>query len=511
MNKKHILLLLIISFLVVAFMASATYLFVPNTVKSVFSNLFHKELDLQRSESLRAQGGSESGQSPVSLDSFIKANDVSESEEERIDSDMKKLTGLYKHLNRNYLWNIDYDKVYDAMATAMFDTLGDKYTYYVKEENTDDYKEEITGQYGGLGFYFSKTFLNYQNPDKEETMYCYISQVFPNSPASRGGLLSGDYITHINGQDVVSLEANECANLIKGEVGSEVELTIKRGESVFNAVFKRAVVIVPTVEYSMLEDSIGYMLILKFTQDTFNKVYTALKDLRTQGMKSLIIDLRDNPGGDVDIALEIANLFVEKEKLLTIKYKDEKNNVTFNATNGVLVPENIKIAVLINGGTASSSEVLSASLRDNGRATLIGTKSFGKGIMQVVVPYMDGYASVTTAGLIPPSGNEYHNEGLIPDIEVQGVIIKDEEREAFNALSKDKVATEFIEKHKDFTLENVNEFVRENSDKGISKEVLQILIRNEYYLHMNYDDRPKVDTYFDTQIKRAIEFLTSGK
>ena len=521
MKKKFILLIIVISLFVLAFVFSASVFFVPDAVNSVFSHFFGRPLDVARGlsesaediESLAASPGRGSGNinggyiEPVSYMEYADPENVSESEEIRIESDMKRLEGLYRQLNRYFLWDIDYDKVYDAMATAMFETLDDKYSYYIKEENAEDYKEEITGKYGGLGFYFSKTLVAYQEQEKDETLYAHLSQVFPNTPASRGGLLAGDLITHIDGEDVVPLEADDCARRIKGEVGTDVTLTVKRGAHVFDVTMRREMITVPTIEYAMLDGNIGYILILEISKDTVNKVGLALMDLRNQGMESLIIDVRDNPGGDVDTTLNIINFFVSDKDILTIRYKDESQSVTYHATKSTLIPEDIKIAVLINGGTASSAEVLSAALRDNGRATLIGTKSFGKGIMQVIVPYGEGYMSVTTASLIPPSGEEYHKIGLSPDIEVKGITVEEDERDTFNALVKEGVASAFVDSNKDYTRENVERFVSENSGRGVAPDVLRLLIRGEYYRRMTYDERPKVDTWFDPQIRAAVDYL----
>lgn len=430
------------------------------------------------------------------------------SQEQIIDMDMRKLTGLYKYLNKQYLWDIDYDAIYDAMATAMFETLGDQYSYYVKADNANDYEEETTGKYGGLGFYFSKNFINYQNAEDEQTLYCNVSQVFPNTPSARAGIHSGDMITHINGQDIIPLEATDCAKLIKGEPGSEVTVTIKRNGASFDVTMKREEITVPTVEYAMLTDKIAYMLILKFSSDTLSKVSTSLQELKKLGMKSLIIDLRDNPGGDVDVTLGIANYFIKDKDLLSVKYKNAADNVLYKASSEITVDNDVKIAILINGGTASSAEILSSALRDNGRATLIGTKTFGKGIMQIVAPYGNGYASITTASFIPPSGKEIHKIGVEPDIEVQPIIIEENEREAYKILLESKICENFVELNPKYTIANVEKFVAENRSSELKDDVLRIAVRNAYYQSMDYDLQPKADSWFDPQVKKAVEILS---
>ncbi len=508
MKKKHVALIIIVTVLVVTAAATAAYLWAPEVIETVTS-YFVKNHD---NAHLEIEGVKESVLEnnivePTSYQSFIQSSNGTVGEDQIIDIDMKRLTGLYKLLQKHYLWDIDYDAVYDAMATAMFDTLGDKYSYYVKAEDSEEYEEETTGKYGGLGFYFSKNFVKYQDPEKEDTLFCNISQVFPNTPSSRGGMLAGDMIIKIEGQDVTDLEATDCAKLMKGEIGTSVTITVKRKDKVFDLTLTREEISVPTVEYTMLDDHIAYMLILKFSPDTVNKVGLALSELVNQGMKGLIIDLRDNPGGDVEATLNIANYFISGKDLLTISYKDKSKNTVFRASKQILVNENIPLVCLINGGTASSAEILSSTLRDNGRATLVGTTSFGKGIMQVISPYSEGYASITTASFVPPSGNEIHKIGVQPDIVVDSIVVGDEERDIFKQMEEDKIFEKFVEKHPSYTKKNVAKFLSENKDCGIKPEVLQILIRNEYYLKMTYDQRPKADTWFDPQIKKALEIL----
>ncbi|MBR4121651.1 MAG: PDZ domain-containing protein, partial [Spirochaetales bacterium] len=237
---------------------------------------------------------------------------------EIISRDMATLERLYQYVEKNYLYDIDYDAVYEAMATALFDALGDKYTYYVTADESEDYEEEVSGTYGGLGIYFSKTYVDYQDIDDESTIYAIITQVFPNTPSSKAGLKAGDYIIEIGGESVVEMEATECAKKMKGEPGTSVELTIKRGDTIFTIPITRAIITVPTVEYEMIEGTgTAYLRILEFSSSTYRSIAEALVELSNVGMQKLIIDLRDNPGGDVDVTLAISDMFISDAKLLS--------------------------------------------------------------------------------------------------------------------------------------------------------------------------------------------------
>ena len=429
---------------------------------------------------------------------------------EIISRDMATLERLYQYVEKNYLYDIDYDAVYEAMATALFDALGDKYSYYVPAEESDDYEEEVSGTYGGLGIYFSKTYVDYQDTEDESTLYAIISQVFPNTPSSKAGLKAGDYILEIGGESVVEMEATECAKKMKGEPGTSVELTIKRGDSIFKIDITRAIITVPTVEYAMIDGTTtAYLRILEFSQSTYKAITEAIDSLGKAGMEKLIIDLRDNPGGDVDVTLAIADLFISDSKLLSISYKDTSKNVTYVANNGVTVDPDVEVAILVNGGTASSAEIFSTAMKDNGRAVLFGTTTYGKGVMQVISSFGDGYTSITTASFVGPSGKTIHGEGVEPDYVIEEITVQDEELDAYTELLNSKAVETFVDKNPDFTDANIEKFAAEQAETGIREIVLLLVARNEYLSRMNYDDRPLADIVYDNVCKEAFEFLQS--
>lgn len=436
------------------------------------------------------------------------ANTTSSVGSEKISRDMATLERLYQYVEKNFLYEIDYDAVYEAMATALFDTLGDKYSYYVKAEASESYEEEVTGTYGGLGIYFSKTYVDYQDPDDESTIYCLITQVFPNTPAARAGLKAQDYIIAIDGEDVNELEANDCAKRMKGEVGTQVELTIKRNDSIFSVTIKREVIVVPTTDYTMLDKNVGYLVINEFSTGTDLAVYKALVDMQSKGMDKMILDLRNCPGGDVDVALTIADMFIDGGKLLTVSYKDESKNITYKANSQVVLPTSVKVIVLINGGTASSAEILSSALQGSGRATVMGSTSYGKGIMQMISSFGTGYTSLTTASFVGPSGDTIHENGVKPDYEVEEITVLDEELDAYTALLESKRIEEYVDSNPEMSRQNIENFATQNPDTGLRAEVVNLLVRNEYYSRLITDDIPVADTVFDNVIKAAYEMLT---
>ena len=427
---------------------------------------------------------------------------------EIISRDMATLERLYQYVEKNYLYDIDYDAVYEAMATALFDALGDKYTYYVTADESEDYEEEVSGTYGGLGIYFSKTYVDYQDIDDESTIYAIITQVFPNTPSSKAGLKAGDYIIEIGGESVVEMEATECAKKMKGEPGTSVELTIKRGDTIFTIPITRAIITVPTVEYEMIEGTgTAYLRILEFSSSTYRSIAEALVELSNVGMQKLIIDLRDNPGGDVDVTLAIADMFISDAKLLSISYKDPSKNVTYAATDSVTVSPDVEVAILVNGGTASSAEIFSSAMKDNNRAVLFGETTYGKGVMQVISSFGDGYTSITTASFVGPSGKTIHGEGVEPDFTIEEIVVEDEELEAYTELLNSKAVETFVDQNPDFTEENAEKFAKEQAGTGLREIVLLLVARNEYLSRMDYDERPLADIVYDNACKAAYEYL----
>lgn len=428
---------------------------------------------------------------------IIQGN-TSSSGNARIEQDMSALTRLYKLVEKSYLYDIDYNAVYNAMAKAMFEALDDPYSEFIPAEDTATFEEETNGVYGGLGIVFTK-------PEE----YCQIEQVYANTPAAKVGLAAKDKITHINGEPVDELTSTECANRMKGPVGETVTLTILRNTTSFDLTISRARISVPVIDYTMIGDDVGYLFISAFHSSTPYEACEALIELTDKGMKKLIIDLRDCPGGDVDACLSIADMFISDSELIKVSYKDESQNVIYWANKSVVISPDVEIVVLVNGGTASSAEILSSTLKDNNRATVIGSTTYGKGIMQIVTSFGDAEYKLTTASYLPPSGQEIHKVGITPDIIVEDVTVEEDEVDAYLELYNSDLIPAFVEEHPEFTLENVNLFVELHPEIQLRPIVIKLLVRNQYYLNFDYADQPIVDTMFDTCVIKALEILNN--
>lgn len=427
---------------------------------------------------------------------------------DQIDEDMERIEYLYRYIDTYFYQDVDYQKAYEAMATALFESLGDKYSYYIVAEDKDDYVETALGKYGGLGLYFSKTYIQYQNEGDPTTLYCVIDRVFPNTPCSRAGLRSDDLIIAIDDTDVIPLEATECARMMKGDPGTTVKLTVRRGEQTFELVLTREMVNVPTVQYTTIEDgTIGFIEITEFTSSTWNAFVSAILEFTQADVKGIIIDLRSNGGGDISVALSIADSFIRKGDLLTVTYKGGEKDV-YTARTQTLVPSSVKVALLVNGSSASSSEILTGAMKDNGRAKIIGTQTYGKGIMQAVTSYGDGYISLTEASFTTSGREAIHGVGIEPDIEVPELVMTEEEAEAYTAIYNDRIIAKYVDEHPDFTDENIEAFAIDTEKYGeIRHEVLRVLVRYEYINRLPGDQQFIIDPDYDDCVRAAIEYI----
>lgn len=423
------------------------------------------------------------------------------------------LGNLYSYLDANYLYEIDNTKMQNAVISAMIDSLGDKYSYYVTPDEAEEYKEESDGKYVGIGTYLTKVNPAYIDWDDPTTYMVVITSPFPGGPADRAGLRAGDLISHVNGEEIYELNATDASKKIRGTAGESITLTVHRGSAVFDITLMPEEITTPSTSKTILEGNIGYLAITEFSKTTYESVRDDVASLVADGATSLIIDLRNNGGGVVDSSLSIANMFVENNKvLMTTKFKEGSNNkdTSYTSNEYLAVPLDFPVVVLVNGGTASASEILTGALRDNNRAIVVGSQTYGKGIMQYSISFMGGYLNVTVANYYTPSGTSIHEVGITPDFIVNTPEYTDEELKAYAEFVNGDYISSWLESHSDYSKENILAFAEEYKDSGVPESLLCLLIRNEYIYSLDYDKRPVADTEFDSQLKKAVEVIQSG-
>ena len=324
-------------------------------------------------------------------------------ENERV---LLKLRKLETYIRGYYIDEIDEKQLEDYLYYGLVAGMGDPYAAYYNEEETKSLVDSSSGNYCGIGAVFSQNLM---------TGIITVSKVYEDCPSFEAGMLPGDILYMVEGEEVTGMDLTTVVSKIKGEEGTEVTISMLRGEEVLDFTMKRQVIEVPTIEHEMLADQIGYIMISEFDGVTSAQFETALMELKQEGMKKLIIDLRNNGGGSVDAVSKIADLLLPEGLIVKTVYNDGKELERTSDASWVEVP----MAVLINGASASASEILSGALQDYKVAAIIGTQSYGKGVVQSTLDLQDGTAlRVTSAKYYTPNGNNIHGVGITPDVEI---------------------------------------------------------------------------------------------
>jgi carboxyl-terminal processing protease len=322
--------------------------------------------------------------------------------------EFNKLYEAYDNLKNDYFQDIDDEAVIDGAINGMVDALGDPYSDYLNEDEARQLNESISSSFEGIGAEI-----------QEQDGYIAVVSPIKNSPAERAGLLPKDMITAVDGKSIQGMSSSEAVLLIRGEKGSPVTLTIKRAgtDEPIEVKIIRDVIPIETVYYEMDSDKIGYVRITSFSMGTYKELLTALDSMEKDGMAGLVVDVRQNPGGILNGALEISDLFVEKGKNLLQSKEKGQNAEVYQATNGRKVK--VPVTVLIDDGSASASEILAAALSESSGIPLVGVTTFGKGTVQSPKDLDDGSnLKITTAKWLTPDGNWIHEKGIKPDFEV---------------------------------------------------------------------------------------------
>lgn len=325
----------------------------------------------------------------------------------RIDS---KLSSIEQIVDKDYLGEIDENKIFDETIKGYVDGLDDEYSQYFTKEELEKYKtDNIEGQFVGIGVYIIQ--------DTEKNAIRVLAPI-KGSPAEKAGILAGDYIVKVEGQSYTGEQITEATNKMKGKEGTKVKIQIIREDETLDFEVERANVRVNPVEADIYEGNIGYLKISSFDQSSASEVTKKVEELKAQNIKSLIIDLRNNGGGIVDEAIEIADLFTSKDSTLLIT-KDKHDNESVSKAKRDKAIE-LPIIVLTNENTASASEILAGALKDNNVAKIVGTTTFGKGVIQELLTMKDGTGlKLTTNEYYTPNRNKINKVGIEPDEKVE--------------------------------------------------------------------------------------------
>lgn len=340
-----------------------------------------------------------------------------ESKDFKLTKNIDIYISLLRELNAFYVDEIDPEKLVDRSITGMLSVL-DPYTVYYPEENTGDLDFLTTGKYGGFGSLIRKS-----------GDYIVVTNVYKGFPADLNGIKPGDIMLSIDGTSLKGVSSEKASDMLKGEPGTEVVIVFRRNGEEFSKTIKRERIAIPAVPYyGMINSETGYIRFTNFTQNCIAEVRNALIDLREkQGAENLILDLRSNPGGLVNEAVEIVNLFVRPgQEVVSTRGRAKQYDAVFRTSRTPVAPD-MPVVVLINRGSASASEIVAGALQDLDRAVIIGERSYGKGLVQVARPLSyKAQVKITTAKYYIPSGrciqavdfshpNEDGSVGYIPD------------------------------------------------------------------------------------------------
>jgi carboxyl-terminal processing protease len=333
---------------------------------------------------------------------------ISEDSDENIDTIAEVLKNFKNIVDEYYIGEVDEQKVLDEAIKGYIKGLDDEYSEYMTAKEWEEYQINTLGNYVGIGIYMTQ----------DESGRIVVVEPIEASPAMESGIKKDDIIVEVNGEDVTNQNLDIVSSKIKGDEGTFVDLKILRDNEYITLNVERRSIKVYHVTHNMLENNIGYIKLSTFDSNCSNEFKNAYEELKEQGATKLVLDLRDNTGGLVDEALEIADMMLPKGDTILIT-KDSKNTEEKSISKKDQIID-IDIAVLVNGYSASASEILVGALKDNNRATIIGKKTYGKGVIQNVFSLSDGsILKLTTAEYFTPNKIKINKIGIEPDYKVE--------------------------------------------------------------------------------------------
>ncbi|MDG1438609.1 MAG: S41 family peptidase [Emcibacteraceae bacterium] len=326
---------------------------------------------------------------------------------------------VFERIRANYVKDIDDEELIEAAINGMLTSL-DPHSTYLNAKRYENMRVQTSGEFGGLGIEVTM--------DKGVIL---VIAPMDDTPASRAGVEAGDYITKIDGEQINGLTLNEAVDKMRGKVGTDLDVTIvRKGESdLIEITITRAIIEVKSVRHR-IEDEIGYIRLSSFTEKSTSGLRDALDEIKEElgdNLQGIVLDLRNNPGGLLDQAVSVSGTFLDRGEIVSTRTRNDKNIQRYNAQSGDVIDKK-SLVILINGGSASASEIVAGALQDHERAVIVGTTSFGKGSVQTVMPLStDAAMSLTTAYYFTPSGNSIQNEGIVPDVIVEQLRLENSE------------------------------------------------------------------------------------
>ncbi len=344
-----------------------------------------------------------------------KISNISNKEDSRIEDtygkgSTSKLKLIQDYIDKYYFDDAEKENILNGMMAGMVAALDDPYSVYYTAAEYSKLMESTNGTYYGIGISILQN---------QETGVITVIKVFSTSPAKDAGMKEGDILYKVEGEEVSGQDLSAVVSKIRGQENTEVKVTVLRNSEYVDLSIERREVQMDTVEYSMMDNGVGYLYISEFDGVTTEQTKSAINDMLSKGMTSIVVDLRDNPGGRLDVVEDIMDMFLPKDKLMMyMETKSGERKDSYSKTDGI-IPD-MPMTVLINQNSASASELFTGAMKSYERATIVGVNSFGKGIVQSIFPLSDGTAlKLTTAKYFLPNGENIHKVGIEPDVVVE--------------------------------------------------------------------------------------------
>lgn len=352
------------------------------------------------------------------IESLIKYIEISKDSEQL----SQKIEIVKKYLEKYYIGEIDIDNMSEIAIKGYVAGLEDEYTSYLTKDEYEELLINVTGDYVGIGIYMYE----------DESGNIVVLMPIEGSPAEKADIQAKDIIVSINGESAADMGIDEASTKIKGEEGTTVELEILRGNETIKKTVERARVVIADSTSKVLEENIGYIQLTVFDENSTENVSKYITEFQSKGINSVIIDLRDNTGGIVTEAISLSELFIEKGEVIMRSYNKTEEETIVKSNNEK--PIEMDIVLLVNEYSASATEIVAAALQDNEVATIVGTKTFGKGVMQEVMPLFEGALKVTIEEFKTPNGNKINGEGITPDVIIEEDVTTIEDEQLQKAI-----------------------------------------------------------------------------
>jgi carboxyl-terminal processing protease len=418
------------------------------------------------------------------------------------------LNDAFRIVLQSYVDKPDPKKLYEGAMKGLFDSLGDPYSVFLDEAMMSDMNDFATGEFGGVGLVISKQLKDPKKPD-DQPLYVEVVSPIENTPGWARGIQPGDLIIKIDGETTAPMLIDEAQKKIRGPIGTNVTLTFRRGQGQdFDVPFARARVELPVVKSALIptaKGNVAYLRIIEFTKLTGPKVEEALAEFNKSSYRALILDVRNNPGGLLDSAIQVADDFIDSGVIVSTKSRLSYENSVNSARQGQAVPADLPIVLIMNKGSASASEILAGALKDHKRAYLVGENSYGKGSVQQPYPIDETGFKLTIARYYTPSDENIDKTGIPPDLEAKEPDLSEAEIAALGKLLDSGKIEAFAKDHASATAAERNAYATALAKEyPLSERVLRRLLHNEL---ARKTVAPTYDLEFDTALNAAISVL----